>query len=140
MDLDSVPVRARTPHGVPRSATSKALKAKWMADNPTPGEAAFRHILMSLGIEHEFQTQAQIAGFIVDFYHCGLRTDGKVCRPFVVEIDGASHFTAAGKKKDAERTRALKRTGVSQVIRFTNTEVIKNRKSILQVVMSARGN
>ena len=137
-ELDRLPIRPRATHGVPRSATSKALKAKWMADNPTKGESAFRHLLMTLNIEHEFGTQVRIAGFIVDFYHAGIKMDGTTCSAFVVEIDGASHFSEAARKKDRERTAALLRAGVKRVLRFTNKEVVANRSSVAREIMLQR--
>lgn len=109
-----------------------------MADNPTTGESAFRHLLMTLKVEHEFSTQVRIAGYIVDFYHAGLKMDGSVCAPFVVEIDGPSHFSAAARKKDEVRTAALKRAGVKAVLRFTNQAVVAQRASVGMAIMQQR--
>ena len=108
-----------------------------MADNPTMGESAFRLLLISLRIEAEFETQSLIAGYIPDFYHCGLRTDGLRCKPFIVEIDGANHFTPKGKANDKVRTAVFARMGI-RVLRFSNSEVVKNRATVAKVVIEAR--
>lgn len=135
-ELGDIPLSPRRTHGTPRSATSKLLKARWMANNPTPGESAFHLLLVALKVDAEFQIQAQLAGYIPDFYHPGLRTDGRLCKPFIVEIDGASHFTAAGKAADKKRTAVFSRMGI-KVIRFTNSQVVRDRASVAKVVMEA---
>lgn len=77
--------------------------------------------------------QRPIANFIVDFYCAGLK--------LVVEIDGDSHFTQAGKVYDEERTKILEGCGLT-VIRFTNEEILKNlagvRQKLLQYVATGK--
>ena len=67
--------------------------------------------------------QRPIANFIVDFYCAELK--------LVVEIDGGSHFTQAGKVYDEERTKILEGYGLT-VIRFTNEEILKNLTGVHQ--------
>ena len=67
--------------------------------------------------------QRPIASFIVDFYCAELK--------LVVEIDGGSHFTQAGKVYDKERTKILEGYGLT-VIRFTNEEILKNLAGVHQ--------
>lgn len=108
-----------------------------MADNPTAGEAAFKHLLLTLKIEVEFQTQVRMAGYIVDFYHVGIRLDGGRCQPFVVEIDGSSHVGPKAQAYDKARTAVINRLGI-RVLRFTNKEVVASRASVAKAIMEAR--
>lgn len=137
-ELDNLPLKAPRTHGVPRSARTKALKAHWMRQNPTLGESAFMMLLQRLGIDKEFEAQAQVAGYILDFYHCGLKPNGARCKPFCVEIDGSSHRSVARRAADAQRTAVLERLGIT-VVRFWNEQVIKEAASVGLAVMKLRG-
>ncbi len=70
--------------------------------------------------------QRPIADFIVDFYCAELK--------LVVEVDGGSHFTQAGKVSDEERTKILEGYGLT-VIRFTNEEVLQNLAGVYQSLL-----
>ena len=61
-----------------------------------------------------FQRQKTIDTFIADFYCYKAR--------LVIELDGAHHFTAAGKEYDLMRSGVLERYGL-EVLRFTNHEI-----------------
>ena len=61
-----------------------------------------------------FQRQKTIDTFIADFYCFEAR--------LVIEIDGAQHFTAAGKEYDLMRSSVLIRYGL-EVLRFTDAEI-----------------
>lgn len=108
-----------------------------MRQNPTKGESAFSLLLTALKIEVEFASQAQVAGYILDFYHCGLRKDGIACKPFCVEIDGSSHVGRKAQAHDKVRTAVLTRMGIT-VIRFWNAEVVKDREKVALAVMKMR--
>lgn len=108
-----------------------------MRQNPTRGESAFQLLITHLKIDMEFAPQAQVAGYILDFYHCGLRKDGKRCQPFCVEVDGASHNSAKARAHDKVRTAVLARMGI-RVIRFTNKQVAEQRAQVALAVMQMR--
>lgn len=67
--------------------------------------------------------QRPIDHFIVDFYCPQLK--------LVIEVDGDSHFTAAGQDRDNERTSVLEGYGL-KVLRFTNNEVLNNFAGVCQ--------
>jgi very-short-patch-repair endonuclease len=61
--------------------------------------------------------------YILDFYCATLK--------LVIEVDGAQHFTEHGLEYDAERTATLEGAGLN-IVRFTNTEVMRHLPSILE--------
>ena len=61
-----------------------------------------------------FQRQKTINTFIADFYCHDAR--------LVIELDGAQHFTAAGKEYDLMRSSVLVQYGL-EVLRFTDAEI-----------------
>ena len=75
----------------------------------------------------QFYRQKALGNYIVDFYcpAAGL----------VVEVDGEQHYSESGREKDLTRDRYLKTVGL-QVLRFTNSEVLKNIEGVLQVIES----
>lgn len=75
------------------------------------------------GFKFRVLRQRPIAYFIVDFYCAALK--------LVIEVDGHSHFTEAGKVYDAKRTEILAGYGL-RVIRFTNDEVLHNFEAVCQ--------
>lgn len=75
----------------------------------------------------KFVRQEAIESFIVDF----------VCRDrkLVVEVDGGQHSENA---KDRIRDEALRAAGY-KVLRFWNSDVLKNKEGVLQVIASELG-
>jgi very-short-patch-repair endonuclease len=71
--------------------------------------------------------QRPIDNFIVDFYCAKLK--------LVIEVDGDSHFTDEGIKRDRARTEILEGYGLT-VIRFTNDEVLNNFEAVCEVIKS----
>jgi very-short-patch-repair endonuclease len=73
-----------------------------------------------------FRRQVPIGPFIVDF----------VCQRhrLIVEIDGGQH--AADPKRDQRREEWLRSKGY-RVLRFWNTEVLRNRPGVLQTIIDA---
>jgi very-short-patch-repair endonuclease len=73
----------------------------------------------------KFVRQEAIESFIVDF----------VCREkkLIIEVDGGQHSENA---RDRARDDALKAAGY-QVLRFWNSDVLKNRDGVLQIIATA---
>lgn len=69
--------------------------------------------------------QRPIDNFIVDFYCAKLK--------LVIEVDGDSHFTDEGMKRDSQRTEILEGYGL-KVIRFTNDEVLHNFEAVCEAI------
>jgi very-short-patch-repair endonuclease len=72
-----------------------------------------------------FRRQTPVGRFIVDF----------VCheRRLIVEVDGSQH---ADNARDMERDRWLESKGY-RVLRFWNSDVLRNRNGVLQVIAEA---
>ena len=90
--------------------------ARKLRKNMTPHEnqlwfSFFRHYPLRI------RRQKAIGNFVVDFYCSKAK--------LVIEIDGGQHYTDEGMKKDRERTAFIETFGI-KVIRFSNTDVVKN--------------
>ena len=72
-----------------------------------------------------FLRQFSVGHYVVDFY----------CHKYklAVELDGAGHFTEAGKAYDAKRTEYLNSVGI-RVIRFENIEVFNYPMQVLEEI------
>jgi very-short-patch-repair endonuclease len=88
--------------------------ARQIRKNQTEAE---KKIWMGLlrGFKFPVLRQRPIDNFIVDFYCAKLK--------LVIEIDGAAHFTDAGKISDRKRDEILNGYGL-EVIRFSDNEVM----------------
>jgi very-short-patch-repair endonuclease len=77
-----------------------------------------------------WRRQAPVGPYVVDF----------ICKriKLVVEIDGDSHYDAAGVAHDARRTDALGGLGYT-VLRFTNSDVLDNADGAFDVLRGALG-
>lgn len=91
-------------------------KARELRKNMTPAERKLWYGYLRT-FKFRVLRQRPIAFFIVDFYCAALK--------LVIEVDGAYHFTEAGRIYDAKRTNILEGYGLT-VIRFTNDEVLHN--------------
>ncbi|MCD6413398.1 MAG: endonuclease domain-containing protein, partial [Elusimicrobia bacterium] len=93
---------------------------------PTPEVVLWQKIRRKqLGIK--FRRQFAIGKYILDFYAPGVR--------LAVEIDGESHFATAGSRdKDKKRDEFLAKRGI-KVLRFLNTEVMRNLNGVLQKIL-----
>jgi len=88
-------------------------RAQELRKNATPQEnKLWYRFLKSYPVR--FQRQKTIDTFITDFYCYEAR--------LVIEIDGAQHFTSAGREYDLMRSGVLERYGL-EVLRFTNAEI-----------------
>ena len=102
-------------------------RARSMRLEPTNAERRpwwhLRHRL-PLPASH-FRRQVRLGRYIVDFASHGLK--------LVIELDGGQHVRR--NKRDAERTKFLKREGY-RVLRFWNNEVLTNIDSVLEMIQS----
>ncbi len=69
----------------------------------------------------KFTRQKPLGDYVADFYCASHR--------LVVEVDGDSHFTAAGAKRDRVRDAALRHMGLS-LVRFTNEDVMRRFEAV----------
>ncbi|GLV20396.1 hypothetical protein TomMM35A_02560 [Sphingobium sp. TomMM35A] len=103
----------------------KSLKsAKQLRRDLTPAEARlWYHLRAKRFSGAKFRRQTVIGPFIADF----------TCRAamLVIEIDGDTHGATA--EYDAERTAYLEQQGW-QVLRFTNTDVMRNLEAVLSSI------
>jgi adenine-specific DNA-methyltransferase len=93
----------------------------------TPAERILWHRLRNRQVfGHKFRRQHPVGPYIVDF-----------CCPvlkLVIEIDGDSHADSV--QRDAERTAFLQENGC-RVIRFTNVDVHRNLRAVLDAILEA---
>jgi|SRR6185312_4493094 len=80
---------------------------------------------------YRFRAQHPISKFIVDFY-CHKAS-------LVIEIDGDIHRNEIVAERDEGREEELKRLGLI-VLRFTNTEVLKNTDAVCIEIEGVLGN
>ena len=73
----------------------------------------------------QFRRQYVIGNYIVDFYCHKAK--------MVVELDGSHHYEPQEMKKDAVRTAYLESQGLC-VLRFTNTEVLRQFQSVCEKI------
>lgn len=89
-------------------------------------EAMLWKRLKSKQTGHIFLRQKPILNYIADFYCCKLR--------LVIEIDGASHFSAEAQERDAERDRQMKAIGLT-VIRVKDSDVRRNPDMVVKGIV-----
>ncbi len=103
--------------------------ARRLRKNPTEAERLlWRHLrLRQLG-GWKFRRQQPVGPYIVDF----------VCleKRLIVEVDGGQH--AAQVDKDAQRAAWLEAEGF-RVLRFWNTEVLRDREAVQETIRAALG-
>jgi very-short-patch-repair endonuclease len=73
----------------------------------------------------KFRRQYSFGAYVLDFYCLQHRV--------AIEVDGSQHLTEEGLLADARRTAFLDANRV-RVLRFTNTEVLRELPSVLEVV------
>jgi very-short-patch-repair endonuclease len=69
----------------------------------------------------KFSRQKPLGRHIADFYCASHR--------LIVEIDGDSHYTAAGRKHDASRDASLRLQGF-RILRYTNEDVMQRFEGV----------
>jgi len=120
-----------------RTASDKEKLAAHMRMFPTKHESWVWLILVKAGIHEEFQRQPVIFGYIPDFAHSGLRSDGKRCVPFIIEVDGRSHDGRKAAQYDAKRDLVFRNAGYA-ILRVHNDRATADPKAVLDVVMKLR--
>lgn len=97
---------------------------KYLRRNQTEPEKQFWNLVRNKQVRGlKFRRQHQVGKYIVDFYCPSVR--------LIVEIDGETHASEAGKLNDNIRTRFLQSHGY-KVVRYTNREVIGNLDGVYQ--------
>jgi len=76
-------------------------------------------IAASQGVK--FTRQKPLGNYVADFYCASHR--------LAVEVDGDSHFTAAGIRHDTVRDAALRAMGLN-ILRFTNEDVMQRFEAV----------
>lgn len=113
-------------HGVRRRMKrEKRGFARRMRLNPTPHEAAVWDMISNQQLGVKFRRQALLLGYIVDFWCPKIR--------LVLEVDGASHFTAEGQALDATRDAAMAARGI-RTMRVTNAIVDHDPEGVRQAI------
>ena len=74
---------------------------------------------------YQFRRQVAFGNYILDFY-CAAAKLG-------IELDGSQHYETDGLEYDNRRTAFLNRMGIS-VLRFTNTDVMRNLSRVCQMI------
>ena len=107
-------------------ATLKS-RAQRLRRDPTPAERRLWFEFLR-DLPQKFTRQKPLGRYIADFY-CS--SSG-----LVVELDGDSHYTAAGLGYDAMRTEELNRLRL-RVIRFTNEDVAQRFEAVCEEIRRA---
>ncbi|CCI09515.1 MAG: endonuclease domain-containing protein [Microcystis wesenbergii TW10] len=102
--------------------TALVARAKELRKNMTLAEKRLWYSYLK-NFKFKVLRQRPIDHFIVDFYCPSLK--------LVIEIDGDTHFTDEGKAYDKERTARLESYGL-KVIRFTNSQVLRNFEAVCE--------
>lgn len=101
--------------------------AKTLRKHPTRGEVALWRELRGAKVGGVwFKRQFIVRGWIVDFYAPKPR--------LVVEVDGTSHWTKAGRAKDAFRDQTMQDLGLT-IVRVTNDEVLTTPKKAVARIL-----
>ena len=121
------------PNGISHDTARNIRRlAKENREIPTDAEARlWRHLRDRRLSGHTFKRQHKIIRYIVDF----------VCleQMLVVELDGDQHGFPDQMAWDAERTAILNDFGF-RVLRFQNTEALRETESVLEVILGALEN
>ena len=102
--------------------TALVARAKELRKNMTLAEKKLWYSYLK-NFKFKVLRQRPIDHFIVDFYCPSLK--------LVIEIHGDTHFTDEGKAYDKERTARLESYGL-KVIRFTNSQVLRNFEAVCE--------
>jgi very-short-patch-repair endonuclease len=105
-------------------ARARALRQGQTSAEERLWQALRAHRLMG----RKFRRQSPIGRYIADFVCLDAR--------LVVEVDGATHSTAAELSYDARRTEDIERSGF-HVLRVTNSDVYENLAGVLDAIWLA---
>jgi very-short-patch-repair endonuclease len=107
----------------------KTFTARSLRRDETPAEKRLWEQLRNRSLDgHKFVRQSPMGPYIADFF----------CRErrLIVEVDGATHSTAAELENDRVRTRYLEKQGC-RVLRFHNDEIFNGLDEVLSIIRSA---
>ena len=113
---------------MPRFEPRSELFRKVLLRRQTNPEREFATILRKFFKGMIFIPQHKVEPYIVDFM---LPEHG-----IVIEIDGPTHWDKESRSRDRARTRYINKHYGYRVVRFTNTEVIKNPATVAQTLHS----
>lgn len=105
---------------VPKETFSRA---RFLRKEMTPYERKLWSKLRGEQLGVKFRRQHPVGSYIADFY-CAERS-------LAVEIDGNSHFSDGGKRRDETRTGCLTNAGLG-VLRFTNRDIQTNLEGVVE--------
>lgn len=100
-------------------------KRKNLRNNATQEEKILWQFLKGSQLGFKFRRQHSIYNYILDFYCPKLR--------LAIELDGAHHYSAEGKKKDEKRDDNLRKLNI-RVLRFPNSEVREDIETVLGII------
>jgi very-short-patch-repair endonuclease len=103
------------------------VRSRALRRQPTPAETKLWFDFLRR-FPAKFTRQKPLGNYIADFYcaSCGL----------VVEVDGDSHFTPGGAKRDRVRDSSLKGDGLT-ILRFTNDDVMQRFEAVCLEIAAA---
>ena len=107
--------------------TLKPIRRKLRQIPPEPENRLWYYLRSRRLQKTKFRRQYSIGQYVVDFYCPSAR--------LAIEIDGDSHFTDEAEANDKIRTAFLKERGI-RVIRFTNSDIMKNIEGVLERIAS----
>ena len=102
-------------------------QARELRKRETKAEKVLWTLLSKKKVGYKFRRQHPISQFIADFYCHELK--------LVIEVDGAFHLKKENKDYDEDRTNHLKKYNL-KVLRFTNSEVMKNPDAVILQIRS----
>jgi very-short-patch-repair endonuclease len=103
-------------------------RARQLRKEMTPAEKKLWQALRGNQLDGlYFRRQHAIGSYIVDFI--------SVHKKLIIEVDGASHLDQ--EEYDKERTRWFEEEKGYRVIRFTNTEILRNINEVLEAIRNA---
>ena len=74
---------------------------------------------------HQFRRQVTFGHYILDFYCAAAK--------LAIELDGSQHYETDGQQYDEKRDAWLESQGI-QVLRFSNTDVLRNLDGVCQAI------
>ena len=118
-------MKEKKPHW--RASRQMQLRARELRRAMTPAEKKlWQHIRYNqLGVE--FRRQHAVGPYIVDFF-CAKAE-------LVIEIDGDVHAEPEQAKRDAERTQWLNEQKDYRVIRFWNSQIMRDLEGVLAAIV-----
>ena len=100
------------------------LRAQTLRKNMTKEERRLWYEYLSK-YPQRFRRQVTIGHYILDFYCAAAK--------LAIELDGSQHYETDGQQYDEKRDAWLESQGI-QVLRFSNTDVLRNLDGVCQVI------